>query len=752
MRHFRISQPFILLVLILAVPWQAFPQGTRADYERADSLQTLAPKLVYNALEDVTWLKESNQFSYRINTSRGKEFIFIDAEALTREPAFNQDSVAAALSAKFDTTYTAFALPFNSIIFKNKRDIIEFALKDTLWTCDLKTYELKKGKRVEPTRRFRQNRNEDSKPVPSPDKNWEAYTKNYNLYIRSKKTGEEFQLSQDGSEGHYYDMSVLWAPDSKKLLTNRVKPGYERLVHYVESSPEDQLQPKQSTRIYAKPGDVITIRKPNLFHVETKQHIPIDDALFLNPYHVRVLAWREGSRAFTFNYNQRGHQIYRIIEVNANTGKVRALVNEQSDTFVSYYGKVYRHDVNDGKEIIWMSERDGWNHLYLYDGISGKVKNQITKGNWVVRRGRREAMIQVDDEKRQIIFAASGREKNHDPYLIHYYKVNFDGSGLKRLTEGNANHTAEFSSDKKYFVDTYSRVDVPPVSVLRRSSDGKVVKDLEKADISDLLATSIQNPEVFSAKGRDGKTDIWGIIIRPSNFDPEKTYRVIEYIYAGPHDSFVPKSFRAFHRMQSLAELGFILVQIDGMGTSNRSKAFHNICWKNLKDAGLPDHILWHKAVAQKYNYYDISEGVGIYGHSAGGQSSTGALLFHPDFYTVAVSSAGCHDNRMDKISWNEQWMGYPVGPHYAESSNVVNAHKLQGKLFLIVGELDTNVDPASTLQVVDTLIKAKKDFDFLVFPGVDHAIRGDYFPRRRMDFFVKHMLGVEPPNWNALN
>jgi len=233
---------------------------------------------------------------------------------------------------------------------------------------------------------------------------------------------------------------------------------------------------------------------------------------------VCMCVWREDSRAFTFNYNQRGHQIYRIIEVNANTGHVRVLVNEQSDTFVSYYGKVYRHDVNDGKEIIWMSERDGWNHLYLYDGISGKVKNQITKGNWVVRRGRREPMIHVDDEKRQIIFAASGREKNHDPYLIHYYKVNFDGSGLKRLTEGNANHIAEFSSDKKYFVDTYSRVDVPPVSVLRRSSDGKVVKDLEKADISDLLATGIQNPEVFSAKGRDGKTDIWGIIIRPFGF------------------------------------------------------------------------------------------------------------------------------------------------------------------------------------------------------------------------------------------
>lgn len=741
-----------LIVLILTMPLAALAQGSRADYERADSLQTNVPKLVYHAVEDVVWLSESNQFSYRMNTRRGKEFILVDAEKQTREPAFAQDKVAAALTAEFDTTYSAFELPFNSVTFKNGRDTIEFALNDTLWNCDLKTYELKKGERVEPSRRrFRQDQDEDVKQVLSPDKNWEAFTRNYNLYIRSRKSGEEFQLSYDGSEGHYYDMSILWAPDSRKLVTNRVKPGYERLVHYVESSPEDQLQPKHSTRFYAKPGDIITIRKPSLFHVETRKHIPVDDALFQNPYHIREVAWGEDSRAVTFNYNQRGHQVYRVIEINANSGKVRALVDEKSDTFVSYYGKVYRHDVEDGKEIIWMSERDGWNHLYLYDGKTGKLKNQITKGKWVVRRGRGEPMIHVDDEKRQIIFAASGREKDHDPYLIHYYRINFDGSGLKRLTEVNANHTAEFSSDGKYFVDTYSRVDVPPISVLCSSSDGKVIMELEKADVSELLATGLNSPEVFNAKGRDGKTDIWGIILRPSNFDAGKTYRVIEYIYAGPHDSFVPKSFRAFHRMQTLAELGFILVQIDGMGTSNRSKAFHDVCWKNLKDAGFPDRILWHEAVAKKYEYYDINEGVGIYGHSAGGQSSTGALLFHPDFYTVAVSSAGCHDNRMDKISWNEQWMGYPVGPHYAESSNVVNAHKLQGKLFLIVGELDTNVDPASTLQVADALIKARKDFEFLIFPGVDHAIRGDYFPRRRMDYFVKHLLGVKPPDWNVL-
>jgi dipeptidyl aminopeptidase/acylaminoacyl peptidase len=286
--------------------------------------------------------------------------------------------------------------------------------------------------------------------------------------------------------------------------------------------------------------------------------------------------------------------------------------------------------------------------------------------------------------------------------------------------------------------------------VLRRASNGRAVLELERGDIADLLASGWKMPEVFTSKGRDGETDIWGVIMRPTSFDPSRSWPVLEYIYAGPHSSFVPKTFRAFHGMQAMAELGFVVIQVDGMGTNNRGKTFHDVCWRNLKDAGLPDHILWHRAVAARYPWYDIDRGVGIYGTSAGGQSSTGALLFHPEFYTVAVSSCGCHDNRMDKIWWNEQWMGWPIGPWYAESSNVDNAWRLQGKLFLLVGEMDTNVDPASTMQVVDALIEADKDFDLLVLPGAGHTGGGSYGERRRRDFFVRHLLGVEPPDWNA--
>jgi dipeptidyl aminopeptidase/acylaminoacyl peptidase len=405
--------------------------------------------------------------------------------------------------------------------------------------------------------------------------------------------------------------------------------------------------------------------------------------------------------------------------------------------------KKYRFDVGDGKEVVWMSERDGWNHLYLLDGASGAVRNQITKGAWPVR-----SVVKVDEPTRQIWFSANGMYPGKDPYFAYYYRINFDGTGLTRLTgDADANHVAAFSSDGKYFVDTYSRIDLAPVSELRLASDGSLVAEIERGDISALAAAGWRAPEPFVAAGRDGKTEIYGVIVRPSNFDPAKKYPVIENIYAGPQGSFVPNSFAAFNPMMAQADLGFIVVQIDGMGTANRSKTFHDVAWKNLGDAGFPDRILWHKAAAAKFPWYDTSR-VGIYGTSAGGQNSLGGMLFHPEFYTAAVSAAGCHDNRMDKIWWNEQWMGWPLGPQYSASSNVDNANRLQGHVLLVVGELDTNVDPSSTMQVVNQLIKHDKDFDLLYIPGAGHGAGGAYGEHKRFDFFVRHLLGMKAPDW----
>jgi dipeptidyl aminopeptidase/acylaminoacyl peptidase len=335
-----------------------------------------------------------------------------------------------------------------------------------------------------------------------------------------------------------------------------------------------------------------------------------------------------------------------------------------------------------------------------------------------------------------------------DPYYIHYFRINFDGTGLTPFTSEDGTHNVTFSPDRQFYVDTWSRTDSPPQSVLKRTSDQGMVMELEKADISALRATGWQPPEVFMTKGRDGTTDIWGVIIRPTNFDPSRKYPVIENIYAGPQGSFVPKPWSTQTGMMSIAELGFIVVQIDGMGTSNRSKAFHDMAWRNLGDAGFPDRIIWHKAVAAKYPFYDITR-VGIYGTSAGGQNAAGGILLHSDFYDVAYANSGCHDNRMDKIWWNEQWMGWPLDTHYAQSSNVTHAGKLKGQLMLLVPEMDTNVDPASTMQVADALIRAGKTFELVVVPGANHGAGGQFSTRKRNDWFVKHLLGLEPPNWN---
>ncbi len=588
------------------------------------------------------------------------------------------------------------------------------------------------------------------------DGKWEALVENYNVFL--KRTGSNdpaTPLSFDGSEGNYYTIrSVAWSPDSQHLVAYHTRPGYDRLVNYIESSPTDQVQPKHTTIHYRKPGDAVDIAYPALFDIASRKETEIDHALFPNPYDITTPFWWKDGRAFTFEYNQRGHQAYRVIEVDAHTGQARPLIDEETKTFFYYNalgdglsaGRRYRYDVNDGKEIIWASERDGWEHLYLYDGVTGKVKNQITKGDWLVRNVNR-----VDADKRQIWFEAGGSIPGQDPYFTQYYRINFDGTGLTRLTDADGTHTVSFSPDHKYYVDSWQRVDLPPQSQLRRVEDQKVVTDLEKADDSALRAAGFKYPEVFVAKGRDGKTDIWGVITKPLNFDPNKKYPVIENIYAGPQGSFVPKTYSAVSGDQAMAELGFIVVHIDGMGTSNRSKAFHDVAWKNLGDAGFPDRILWHQAAAAKYPWYDISR-VGIFGTSAGGQNSMGGMLFHPEFYKVVVTNSGCHDNRMDKMWWNEQWMGWPLGPQYAESSNVDNAAKLQGHALIIIGEMDTNVDPASSLQVVNALVKANKHFDMMYIPGQNHGVGVLGSQHYRDDYFVHYLLGVEPPDWNKVN
>ena len=835
-----------MLIVAIAFATLATGQGTLADYQRGQGLQAKAGGLVINLPSPVTWIGNSDHLWYSKAVKGGTEFVWADAAAGIKRPAFDHDKLAAAISTASGGHYTGLTLPFapptggrggaaagggrggpapGALTFVDNERAIQFGASGFLWKCTLADYACTKGDALPQSATGGRGAAPEDSPFAAPpleggdpadgleyagpppqqgagaggfgrgqtgcapraqaqpqgrggrggrgdagatasteppqvcasfDGKWEALIQNFNVFLRPAGTTQPATpLSLDGSEGNYYTLrSVAWSPDSKKLAAYHTRPGYDRQVHYIESSPTDQLQPKHSSILYRKPGDALDIAWPALFDIASRKEVEIDSALFPNAYNLTPPVWWKDSRAFTFEYNQRGHQVYRVIEVDAQTGKATTLIDEHSPTFIYYNplgpglsgGRRYRHDVDDGKEIIWASERDGWEHLYLYNGLTGKVKSRITKGDWIVRNVDR-----VDDAARQIWFEAGGMNPGEDPYFTHYYRINFDGTGLTKYTDADGNHTVTFSSDHKYYVDAWSRVDLPSVAQLRRTEDRKVVMDLEKADASALLAAGFRYPEVFTAKGRDGKTDIWGTIVRPMNFDANRKYPVIEQIYAGPQGSFVPKTFSPVSSTQALAELGFIVVQIDGMGTSNRSKAFHDVAYKNLGDAGFPDRILWHKAAAAKYPYYDISR-VGIYGTSAGGQNSLGGVLFHPEFYKVVVTNSGCHDNRMDKIWWNEQWMGWPLGPQYSASSNVDNAYRLEGKALIIIGEMDSNVDPASSLQVVNALVKANKHFDMLFIPGQNHGVAILATQHYLQDYFVHNLLGVEPPDWNHVS
>lgn len=729
---------------------QAAAQGAAEDYRRAYALkEKFSGKQVFYSDVYPQWIEDTPHFWYIRHTPEGPVYTTVDAGRKTRKELFDHARLAASLTQASGRQVTPQTLSLVKLKVNKSRDTLYFNFHQTQWAYVVpKGLLINRGELPAPSKPRHWMETDDEKtasPVPSPDGKYTAFIKNQNIYVKTTATGEEKQLSLDGTLGNYYSAYIQWSPDSKKVAACKIRPVEKRYVYYVESSPADQLQPKLHKQEYAKPGDELPFKIPCIYEVETGRSLLPDTRLFASQYELSGPKWNADSQAVTFEYNQRGHQVYRVLELSAETGEVRPLVEETSDKYVNY-PRYFRHDLADGKHLIWMSERDNWNHLYMYDRTTGQPAYQITRGEWYVRQ-----VIRVDEKNRQIYFSANGMQPGEDPYLIRYYRIGFDGKGLTCLTPEKGMHKAWFSEDMNYLVDVYSLTDQAPVAVLRQSKDGKVVMPLEKADISRLEAEGWKAPEVFVAKGRDGKTDMWGLIARPTHFDPNQKYPVIEYIYQGPGDQYVPKTFIPYNQyMTSLAELGFIVVMVDGMGTSFRSRAFENVCYKNLKDAGLPDHIAWIKAAAEKYPYMDIDR-VGIYGCSAGGQESTTAVLLHPEFYKAAYSACGCHDNRMDKIWWNELWLGYPVGDAYKESSNVENAHLLTRPLMLVVGELDDNVDPASTMQVANALIKANKDFELVVIPGARHTVGEAYGEHKRYDFFVRHLLNQQPPKWDEI-
>ncbi|KAM0554209.1 hypothetical protein ACHAPJ_007011 [Fusarium lateritium] len=561
------------------------------------------------------------------------------------------------------------------------------------------------------------------------------YVKDFNLWYRDHD-GVNFQLSTNGTEENPFDKyNMDKSPDSRYAVVWQYTPRQDHKINLVESSPEDQIEPKLHTKQYLKPGDRVRIDRPRLFDLKSHSEISTDDALFKNPYHLRNIGWSEDSQEYRFYFNERGHQCVRVIGISID-GDVRTLVEEQSKTFVDYT-KSYYKVLNGSNELLWASERDGYNHLYLIDLTSGTIKTQITKGTWMVN-----VIESVDEDHRCIWMQGYGLNPDEDPYHAHLARVNFDGSGFKILTHGDGTHSWNFSPEKRYFIDTWSRVDSPPTTVLRDAESGEEILELEKEDMKDLGDKGWSSPERFVAPGRDGEALIYGMIVRPADFDSDKKYPVLDDIYAGPHGFHVRKMFSPFSRQRRWADEGYVVVQIDGMGTNWRGKAFHDVCYKNLHDSGLPDHIAWLKAAASTRPWMDLSR-VGIMGVSAGGQSAVAAMLHHSDFFKAGISDSGCHDNRMDKIWWNELWMGYPVDEAYEKSSNITHAAKLKRPLMLIVGELDDNVDPSSTFQMVNALNKAGKNYEFLLIPGGEHGCGGgSYGLARQREFFKRHLQG----------
>lgn len=691
------------LLSVLFLSLSLAPDGFRDKYAELDSLPEIN-NLVYRGAVEPKWT-DSAEFVYGTRDADGIRYYLVDAEARSRTEITSSvyDEYVENLSSGHRHEWKERP---DSAVSPDGRHIA-FLRDNNVWIKDLAA-------------------SGSGAYVPS----------------GSPVRGVERQLSFDGTEQYAY-AEIYWSPDSRKIASIKREYVKERQIPLRESAPEDGIQPKLRWLDYAKPGDRLPQAVPALFDVCSGESTAIDTAPFTDQYFLNFGQWSGGSEYFTFEYNRRGHQLYQLVAVDAADGTCRILAEESTSTFVYYYD-LYRHYMDCG-DILWISERDDWRHLYRIDGATGAM-TLLTSGSWNVRE-----IYDVNEEGGYVLFAANGmnavnerggRPRGEDPYNKHLLKLDLASLEITDLTPEEANHIVTFNSDRTLFTDVYSRPDMAPVSLLR-DIEGNTVMELQKADISALLATGWTMPEVFVAKGRDGKTDIWGTIFRPSGFDPGKRYPVVEYIYAGPHDSFVLKDFHAYLRFSRLVELGFIVVTIDGMGTDNRSKSFQDVCWRNLRDSGYPDRILWIKAAAGKYKCMDISN-VGVYGYSAGGQSTLAALLFFGDFYKVGVALCGCHDNRMDKIWWNEQWMGYPIGPWYSDNSNVDNAWRLQGKLLLINGEMDDNVDPASTLQVVRALVKADKDFEQFYLPGYTHNLGDDYVTRKVFEFFHKNIIDVQ--------
>lgn len=730
---------------------------TDADYARAERFMPykVAP-LVFHAGVRPTWLSD-DRFWYRNTTPDGTEFVLFDPARGTRGPVFDQAKLATALSTATGKTYRALHLPFKEFDLSNDGHSISFPLKEHRWSCNLQANQCKDEGAP--------HRNE----VLSPDGKRAVFIRDFNLWVRDVASNQESQLTTDGVKDFGYATDnagwihsdrpiVLWSPDSKKIATFQQDQRGVGEMYFVESKVG---HPTLQAWKYPLPGDdvITTIQRvvidldgprvirlqmpPDQHRSSTCDHVACRGTEFTD------VQWSPDATRLAFLSTSRDHKHEQLRVADAATGAIRDVLEESVPTeFESGYDFPNWRYLPASNEILWFSERDNWGHLYLYDLQTGKLKNQITTGE-----GNVAQVLRVDEKNRMLYFLGVGWEKGRDPYFVHLYRIGFDGNNLALLTPEDATHEITLSPSGRYFVDSYSKPDVPPVAVLR-DSNGKLLSTLEKADISHLLATGWKPPVPITVKARDAATDLYGLLFKPTNFDATKKYPIINRIYPGPQVGSVGSRNFAPARgdTQALAELGFIVVEIDGMGTTLRSKKFWDAYYGDMGDNTLPDQITGMKQLAQRFSWIDIDR-VGIYGHSGGGFASADAMFRYPDFFKVGISEAGNHDNREYEDDWGEKWQGLlerksKGTTNYDDQANQNIAKNLKGHLLLAHGTADDNVPPYNTMLVVDELIKANKDFDLLMLPNRKHGFGNEpYMVRRRWDYFVRYLLGAEPPH-----
>jgi dipeptidyl-peptidase 4 len=766
MNYIRRTSLLVAVLSPLAVTVPAVAQAGAgdilADYTRAERfLGRNADTLVTGATVAPQWLA-GDRFWYRSTVPGGHEFILVDPARGTRQRAFDHERMARVLTAETGTTYHPLRLPLTRLEPAQDGRGLGFELDRRRWTCDVVDYICPRPATPQEVARAE---------VLSPDGRLAAFRRDHNLWLREVETGREIRLTTDGVEKYGYATDnegwrasarpvLIWSPDSRRIATFRLDERDVGEMHLLETRVG---RPVLHSWAYAIPGDtIVPMLERVIIHVDGPRVVP----LRAERDHQRTSSccgllrgdvlgdaeWSSDGSRFVYASVSRDYRDVRLRIANAETGEVRTILEERGEPF--FEGSAAGRGVPNWRvmhqrnEVLWYSQRDGWGHLYLYDLNSGQLKRRLTSGNWNV-----VDLVRLDEAGGWVYFTGAGREARRDPYHRHLYRVRLNGSGLALLTPENADHVITMAPSGGWFVDSYSTMDTAPVTVLRRA-DGRVTQTLERADISRLQAAGMPMPIPFTALARDGMTPIYGVMYRPSNLDESRRYPIINNIYPGPQVGSVgPRTFSVARRgdAQALAELGFIVVQIDALGTPMRSKAIHAHYYGDLQDNGLEDQIAAMRQLAERHPWIDLTR-VGIYGHSGGGYATAAALLRHPDFFHVGVAGAGNHDNRGYTYYWGEKWHGLlerrPDGTDsYTNQANQLLAERLQGKLMISYGTMDNNVHPDMTLLLVNELIRHNKDFDLVVMPNRNHGYARDpYWTRRTWDYFVQHLRGVEPP------